>query len=56
MSEQSHDAAPASFYEVLRKALKKRKTNVERICPLADSVAATSYLETKPRAKREEQT
>ena len=38
-SEQSRDEAPASFYEVLRKALKKRKTNVERICPLADSVA-----------------
>jgi hypothetical protein len=30
---------PASFYEVLRKALKKRKTAVERICPPTDSVA-----------------
>ena len=39
MSEQPHDEAPASFYEVLRKALKKRKTNVERICPHSDSVA-----------------
>ncbi|HXL81959.1 MAG TPA: hypothetical protein VN951_13870, partial [Pyrinomonadaceae bacterium] len=39
MSEQPNDEAPASFYEVLRKALKKRKTNVERICPLSDSVA-----------------
>jgi hypothetical protein len=38
-SEESHDEAPASFYEVLHKALKKRKTNVERICPLSDSVA-----------------
>jgi hypothetical protein len=39
MSEERHDEAPASFYEVLRKALKKRKTDVERICPHADSVA-----------------
>jgi hypothetical protein len=39
MSEQSGDAAPASFYEVLRKALKKRKTDVERICPHGDAVA-----------------
>jgi hypothetical protein len=38
-SEQSRNEAPASFYEVLRKALKKRKTSVERICPLTDSVA-----------------
>src|SRR2546430_15308339 len=38
-SEESHDEAPASFYEVLQKALKKRKTNVEHICPLSDSVA-----------------
>ncbi len=30
---------PASFYEVLRKALKKRKTRLENICPPADSVA-----------------
>ncbi|MEK6281990.1 MAG: hypothetical protein AABN95_16670 [Acidobacteriota bacterium] len=30
---------PASFYEVLRKALKKRKTVVERICPPSDVVA-----------------
>ncbi len=30
---------PASFYDVLRKALKKRKTDVERICPPSDSVA-----------------
>src|SRR2546430_12696096 len=38
-SEESHDEAPASFYEALHKALKKRKTNVEHICPLSDSVA-----------------
>lgn len=30
---------PAPFYEVLRKALKKRKTRVENICPPTDSVA-----------------
>jgi hypothetical protein len=30
---------PAQFYEVLRKALKKRKTRVESICPPSDSVA-----------------
>ena len=39
MSEQSTDEVPASFYEALRKALKKRKTTVESICPHADSVA-----------------
>lgn len=30
---------PTSFYEVLRKALKKRKTRLESICPPSDSVA-----------------
>lgn len=30
---------PAQFYDVLRKALKKRKTVVESICPPSDSVA-----------------
>ncbi|HKR60318.1 MAG TPA: hypothetical protein VJS64_11340 [Pyrinomonadaceae bacterium] len=30
---------PAPFYEALSKALKKRKTNVEKICPPADPVA-----------------
>ena len=29
----------ASFYESLRKALKKRKTTIERICPVSDPVA-----------------
>ena len=29
----------ASFYEELRKALKKRKTRIENICPSSDSVA-----------------
>ena len=32
-------APPASFYEVLRKALKKRKTVIENICPPSDLVA-----------------
>lgn len=31
--------APASFYEVLNKSLRKRKTNVEKICPAADPVS-----------------
>ena len=30
---------PAPFYDVLRKALKKRKTSLENICPSSDSVA-----------------
>lgn len=37
---ENNDGEPvASFYEVLRKALKKRKTKLESICPLSDSVA-----------------
>jgi hypothetical protein len=31
--------APAQFYDVLRKALKKRKTTVDSICPSSDPVA-----------------
>jgi hypothetical protein len=31
--------APVPFYEALRKALKKRKTTLEKICPIGDSVA-----------------
>jgi hypothetical protein len=38
-AENNEDSPPASFYEVLRKALKKRKTNIESICPISDSVA-----------------
>jgi hypothetical protein len=34
-----HAGTAASFYEELRKALKKRKTRVENICPPSDSVA-----------------
>jgi hypothetical protein len=37
-SENNGDA-PAPFYEVLRKSLKKRKTSVEQICPSSDAVA-----------------
>jgi hypothetical protein len=36
---ETNDREPASFYEVLRKALKKRKTKLESICPPTDSVA-----------------
>ena len=32
-------ATPTPFYEALRKALKKRKTTVEKICPVSDPVA-----------------
>jgi hypothetical protein len=38
-AEKSEGSAPASFYEALRKALKKRKTSIESICPISDSVA-----------------
>ena len=31
--------SPALFYEVLRKSLKKRKINIETICPASDAVA-----------------
>ncbi len=34
-----HTGTAASFYEELRKALKKRKTRIENICPPGDSVA-----------------
>ena len=37
--ERMNTSAPAPFYDVLRKALKKRKTNLERMCPSADTVA-----------------
>jgi hypothetical protein len=38
-AESKDNDPPASFYEVLRKALKKRKTKLETICPPSDSVA-----------------
>ena len=41
MTKPSADdgGSPALFYEVLRKSLKKRKTNIETICPASDAVA-----------------
>ena len=38
-TEGKANEQPASFYEALRKALKKRKTKLENVCPPADSVA-----------------
>ncbi|HSS22768.1 MAG TPA: hypothetical protein VLL54_22030 [Pyrinomonadaceae bacterium] len=37
--EDDNGEAPAQFYEVLRKALKKRKTTIEGICPSSDPVS-----------------
>jgi hypothetical protein len=39
LTEANEKETPGSFYEVLRKALKKRKTKIENICSLSDSVA-----------------
>lgn len=39
LNADNNSKPPASFYEVLRKALKKRKTRVENVCPPSDSVA-----------------
>ena len=38
-SSADDGGSPALFYEVLRKSLKKRKTNIESICPASDAVA-----------------
>lgn len=38
-TEVDNGDSPVSFYEVLQKALKKRKTSIERICPSADPVS-----------------
>jgi hypothetical protein len=38
-AEGKKAAKPAPFYEALRKALKKRKTTIEKICPVSDPVA-----------------
>lgn len=37
--ERMNSQASASFYDVLQKALKKRKLKVENICPGSDAVA-----------------
>jgi hypothetical protein len=39
LTEPDVNDPPASFYEVLHKALKKRKTNLDNICPQSDSVS-----------------
>jgi hypothetical protein len=39
LTEDQNGQPAASFYEVLRKALKKRKTSIESICPPSDAVA-----------------
>jgi hypothetical protein len=39
LTEDNDGQPPAPFYDVLRKSLKKRKTNIESICPAADAVA-----------------
>lgn len=39
LTEQNVRDPPALFYEALRKALKKRKTNLDNICPQSDLVA-----------------
>ena len=38
-TEANNGDAPAPFYEVLRKSLKKRKTTIENMCPSGDSVS-----------------
>jgi hypothetical protein len=37
--ELTESSEPVPFYEALRKALKKRKTNLDAICPAADPVS-----------------
>src|SRR6185436_8685862 len=37
--ENNNGDSPASFYEVLNKALKKRKTTIPSVCPPSDLVA-----------------
>lgn len=39
IEERMNTPASAPFYDVLRKALQKRKTSLENICPAADPVA-----------------
>lgn len=39
LTDQNTSDPPASFYEVLRKALRKRKTNLDNICPQSDAVS-----------------
>ena len=39
VEDMKNGAKPAPFYEALSKALKKRHTKIERICPVSDPVA-----------------
>ncbi len=39
LADAENDKEPAPFYEVLAKALKKRKTRIDNICPTSDVVA-----------------
>src|SRR6266699_1880429 len=39
VEERMNTHVPVSFYDVLRKTLKKRRVNIESICPGSDSVA-----------------
>lgn len=39
LTNRNNGDLPASFYEVLRKSLKKRKMTIEKICPSADPVS-----------------
>ncbi|MGH9956239.1 MAG: hypothetical protein ACREBC_03795, partial [Pyrinomonadaceae bacterium] len=39
MMKDKKDGDRPPFYEALRKALKKRKTKIEDICPVGDAVA-----------------
>jgi hypothetical protein len=39
LTDDNNGEPPAQFYEELRKALKKRKTKIESVCPPSDAVA-----------------
>lgn len=39
LTETNDGEPPALFYDVLRKALKKRKTRIENVCPESDTIA-----------------
>ena len=39
LTDDNNGEPPAPFYEELRKALKKRKTRIESVCPPSDAVA-----------------
>jgi hypothetical protein len=39
LTDDNNGPPPANFYEVVRKSLKKRKTNLDSVCPPSDAVA-----------------